>query len=204
VSPVWIGCVVEGHGDVLSVPTLIHRVVEQVDPTMQAVVPPPLRVKRSRILAGHDELQRALEKLIPMLRRPAGLFIMLDADDDCPAEVGPQLLKSATGVRSDVPFGVVFAKREFEAWFLAAAESVCGRCGLPANLEPPLDPEQIRDAKGWLRERMPPTRTYTATTDQLTLTRSFNLNIARQRSPSFDKCYREIERLLRLLASVSS
>jgi hypothetical protein len=54
-------------------------------------------------------------------------------------------------------------------------------------------PEAIRDAKGWLGQRMP--RGYSPTTDQPALTGLFDLGLARS-SPSFDKLVRELTRLL--------
>jgi hypothetical protein len=83
--------------------------------------------------------------------------------------------------------------REYEAWFLAAAESLRGRRGLPSDLEAPATPEAFRDAKGWLGDRMP--RGYSPTADQPALTDLFDLERAR-RSPSFDKLVRELTRLL--------
>ena len=97
-----------------------------------------------------------------------------------------------------MPIAVVLAKFEFEAWFLAAAESLRGINGLPEDLEPPADPESIRGAKGWLSRHMTEGR-YSETADQLALTAAFDLNLAR-RADSFDKCYREITDLLTILA----
>ncbi len=90
---------------------------------------------------------------------------------------------------------VVIAKCEFEAWFLAAAESLWGRRGLPSTLAPPPDPESVRDAKRWRGERMAPGRTYAPPRDQAALASVFDLDVARQ-ADSFDKCYREVVRLL--------
>jgi hypothetical protein len=94
-----------------------------------------------------------------------------------------------------VPIAVVLAKREYEAWFLAAAESLRGKRGLPDDLQPPDDPEAIQGAKEWLRARMPTDRKYGAVLDQPALTALFDMDAAR-RLGSFDKCYREIVRLL--------
>lgn len=66
----------------------------------------------------------------------------------------------------------------------------------------PDDPEAIRDAKGWLSERMENNRTYRETRDQPALTALFDLERARH-VDSFDKCYREIVRLLGELQKVS-
>src|SRR2546421_11414496 len=111
-------------------------------------------------------------------RETGGVFILVDSDDDCPKQIAPPLLQRAQIARSDVPIAVVLAKFEFEAWFLAAAESIAGRRGLQAALRPPPDPEAIRDAKGWLQRHMQPrNRKYSATTDQPALTALFDLNL---------------------------
>jgi len=98
------------------------------------------------------------------------------------------------GPRDDVTVSVVLAKCEFEAWFLAAAESLRGERGLGHDLVSPGDPEGIRGAKEWLRGRMTGA-TYSETLDQPALTARFDLDAAR-RADSFDKCFREIRRLL--------
>ena len=67
---------------------------------------------------------------------------------------------------------------------------------LPADLVPPDNPEEIRGAKEWLSRHMPPHRPYAATTDQPAMTQAFDMVEARV-ADSFDKCYREIERLIR-------
>lgn len=97
----------------------------------------------------------------------------------------------------------MIAKNEFEAWFLAAAESLRGKSGLKDDIYPPDDPEAIRNAKGWLSNQMEDSRTYRETRDQPTLTDSFDLEQAR-RADSFDKCYRDIVRLLDELRKVDS
>ena len=93
----------------------------------------------------------------------------------------------------------MLAHQEYEGWFLASAESLRGRRGLPSDLLPPDAPEAIRGAKEWLRQRMPKNRRYAETADQVALTGAVDFDLARSRSDSFDKCYREIERLLRTL-----
>ena len=89
----------------------------------------------------------------------------------------------------------MLAKREFESWFLAAAESLQGKRGLKNNLQSPDNPEAIRGAKEWLKQRMENRETYRETIDQFELTKHFDLDQARH-ADSFDKCYRDIIRLL--------
>jgi hypothetical protein len=103
------------------------------------------------------------------------------------------LVRRARAARADRAIGVVLAMREYEAWFLAAAASLRGQRGLPDDLAPPAAPESLRDAKGWLNERM--SLGYKPTIDQPALTAVFDLDQART-APSFDKLVRELMRLL--------
>jgi len=127
------------------------------------------------------------------------ILVLIDADDDCPARLGPELLRRAQAYRSETPIGVVIAKSEFEAWFLAAARSLAGRRGLTPHLEPPDDPEAIRGAKGWLGRQMVSGHSYSDVIDQPKLAAVFDQYQARS-SPSFDKLWRDLERLIREVA----
>ena len=80
---------------------------------------------------------------------------------------------------------VVMAKKEYEAWFIAASESLRGTRRLTPDLNAPADPENIRGAKEWLSRHMPSNQPYAETTDQPALTAVFDLNAAR-RADSFD------------------
>lgn len=192
-----IGCIVEGKGEIQALPTVIRRIAVEFDPTIVVQTPYPVRMPANR-LTKEDEpyLERAIGLLCQKMPHPGAILIVLDCDDGCPATEGPELLRRAVAIRSDVPIGVVLAKREFEAWFLASAISLRGKRGLADDLDPPDDPESIRGAKGWLRSRMPQNRTYAPTLDQPALAGIFDMNMARRGSDSFDKCYREVVRLL--------
>lgn len=149
-----------------------------------------------------NELEQAVELACRALRSPGAVLILVDSDDDCPKKLAPLLLARATRTpNSRRPVGVVLANREFESWFIAAAESIAGHADLRPDLRAPLDPESIRDAKGWLQEAMPPGRRYLPTVDQPSLAGKFDLNAAR-RAPSFDKLYHEIEKFCSLAIPV--
>ena len=193
--PLYVACIVEGHGDVQAAPVLLKRLVRFVNPDVYAEVRHPLRVSRSRLVLP-GELERAVELAGRGLRSFGVVLILVDSDDDCPKELAPALLERARQVARDRwRVSVILAKSEFETWFIAAAESIAGHAGLPTGLRPPADPESIRDAKGWLQKAMPPGRRYSETIDQLSLARTMDLSAAR-RAPSFDKMCREVERLL--------
>ena len=144
-----VACIVEGHGECEAVPILIRRIGETLDPPVVPTIKPPLRVARSKLLKK-GELERAVEFSARSVGKQGAIFLIIDADDDGPAILGPQLHLRAKETRADMPIGVVLAKREYEAWFLASAESLRGRRGLPPDLSPPEDPESIRAAKEWL------------------------------------------------------
>ncbi len=198
---VQIGCIVEGKGEVEAVPILIRRVAASLYPELQVVTPHPIRVSRSKVIQK-GELERVVELAAQNIGGQGAILIILDSDDDCPAQLGPELLYRARQVRSDLPIAVVLAKREFEAWFLAAADSLRGYKGLKNNLESPNNPEEIRGAKGWLKQRRD-SRKYRETLDQPGFTARFDLDQARH-ADSFDKCYRDIVYLLNELKASGS
>ena len=199
---VQIGCIVEGHGEVEAVPVLIRRVASNLYPELMVIVPRPIRISKNKLLQA-GELEKWVEVVSVRVGAQGAIFIILDSDDDCPAELGPELLHRSLRVQTGLPVAVVLAKCEFEAWFLAAAASLRGQRGLNNNIHPPNDPEAIRNAKGWLSQQMESNRTYSETSDQPAFTARFNLQQALQ-TDSFDKCYREIVRLLDELQKLSN
>jgi hypothetical protein len=122
----------------------------------------------------------------------------LDADDDCPARLAPKLLRRAVRVRGDRQIRVVLAKREFENWFMAAAESIARHGYLGTEVSQVDTPEAIRDAKGWLERHSLEGRRYRETVDQAAFAGVFDLRAARG-APSFDKLLRDVESLLRAM-----
>lgn len=192
-----IASIVEGHGECEAVPILIRRIAQTVDPAVAVSIHPVLRVPASR-LVKQGEIERAIELAARKNFGEGAILVLLDCEDGCPATEAPDLLRRATAARPGLPVSVVLAKREYEAWFLAAAQSLRGHRGLPADLANPPSPEAIRGAKEWLSDRMAPNRSYSESSDQPALTSIFDMEAAR-RSDSFDKCYREVIRLVHLL-----
>jgi hypothetical protein len=194
---VHIGCVVEGHGDREAVPVLIRRIAQKFDPALSVHIPSPIRIPKNRLVKS-GELERAVELAARKVGDNGAVLIVLDSDDDCPAQVGPELLKRAIAARSNIPIAVVLAKREFESWFLTAADSLRGFRGLEAEIASPDDPEAIRGAKEWLSSRME--THYSETLDQPAFAARLDLEMAR-RADSFDKFYREVVRLVKALSN---
>lgn len=200
-----IACVVEGKGEELAIRELLQRIALRFAPgRVHVEVSRPLRFSRDKLVRQEDELIRAVELASFKLRQVALpdqglLLVLLDADDDCPAEIGPRLLASAGGRLPSVDIEVSLAMREFEAWFLAAAPSLAGQRGLPEGLARPDQPESIRGAKEWLRKKMPRGHTYSPTIDQPAFVRIFDLDEAVSHAPSFARFVGKIEDRLRTL-----
>lgn len=190
--------IVEGHGEVISVPILLRRFGYDIFETQGIDVLQPYRLPRGRM-----NIAPYLENAVTLARRKLeqcegerSILIILDADDDCPAEEAPKLLTRVAYVAEPIPVSVVFAKTEYESWFLAAIRSLRGERGIAADASAPVDPEAIRGAKEYLEQRcMLPGATYSPTVDQPALTQRFSFEEARRASPSFDKLWRDLEQL---------
>lgn len=178
--------IVEGDGDVAAVPVLLRRVAAWLSPHLPAAISRPIRVRRDRFLNREEEFRRHLLLAAAKCGDEGWILVLLDADDDCPAELGPRVLERAREVVPHRAVSVVLAKREYEAWFLAAVDSLHGQRGLAFARPLELDPESQRDAKGWLGARMAGGR-YRETTDQPAFSALMDLGMAREASRSFRK-----------------
>jgi hypothetical protein len=194
--------IVEGHSEVESVPVLIRRIAAEIDPSVFIDIKEPIRRPASK-LKRPGELENAVELAARKIGGNGGVLILLDCDGygECPKTDAPLLLSRAHASRSDIPVSVVLANKEYETWFIAAAESLRGKRRLSESLEIVADPENIRDAKGWLSHRMPQNDPYSEVNDQPALTGKFDMQSAR-RARSFDKCYREIAGMISALMSL--
>jgi hypothetical protein len=190
-----IASVVEGHGEVQALPVLLRRLCAEINPNVWVDLPTPYRVGRDSLVAPRG-IESIVDRALSQIRGVTGLLVLIDADDDCPASLGPDLLSRACGARSDVPIAVVLANREFEAWFLAAAVSLSGRQNLAAGLEAPPDPELPRGCKEWLTRHRQDGQPYRPKHDQAGLAAVFDLHAARGNAASFDKLWRDVEYLL--------
>lgn len=201
-EPVQFACIVEGHGEEQALPVLLRRILATYRPGCVLAGPRPLRLARGKLLK-ENELERSVELMARRVAPRGALLILIDADDDCAAQMGPVLLSRARKVRADLPVGAVLAVREFEAWFLAGARSLQGLRGLPPSLEPPSAPESIRGAKEWLSRQRVDGHRYNEVLDQAALSARLSLEEARGAS-SFDKFVRDVLRLTDTLRAPDS
>jgi hypothetical protein len=136
--------IVEGHGEVDAIPSLLHRVCADLG-VPQVRVARPILGRRTQIVKEsglRDRVEIARQR--PNL---GGILVLFDAYDDCPKTLARQVTTWARRAAAPIPCEVVIAMREFEAWFLGGIEGLRGVAGFPRDLEPPRDPEAIQDAK---------------------------------------------------------
>lgn len=191
---VHFGFVVEGEGEVEAVPLLTRRICHEVFGVFAVRTARPVRMTRSRLVRT-GEMERAIQLAWHTTQGSGRVVVLIDADDDCPAELGPKLKVRARDASMAARVAVVLVAREFETWFVAAARSLAGKRGLRAVLEPPKDPEGIRGAKEWLNRNMAEGKRYSPTIDQAALLQCMDLTAAR-RCGSFERLCRDIGRLL--------
>lgn len=186
--------IVEGHGEEAALPLLLRRLVEWKIPDLYVDVMHPIRVHKDRFLNKPEEFRRYLSLAAVKGGEEGRVLILLDADDDCPAEKGAAILASA---RAHIPgrlISVVMANREYEAWFIAAAKSLDGVRGFCFDPREIVDAETPRDAKGWISSHMIGKR-YGEVLDQPALSAKMDLQQAYDGSRSFRKLCDDWSRL---------
>lgn len=198
-----IVCIVEGPGDADAVPRLINRWLRRrnVDRHFRAIEPAIKTGGKERITAdvrpGRDDLgiENWIKKALKA-DRLAGVIVILDADEDCPAFLGPALLARARKVAPHVPLSVVVARKMLESWILADFSSLRARgvLGRTVHYKKRSAPEDC--GKFHLEEvlGMPFKETIhlKQLADELSLRSGMH-----GRSPSYDKLSRDLERLLK-------
>lgn len=183
-----IASIVEGDGEVAALPVLLRRMRAWLSPEVGIELSPPIKVRRDRFLNRDEDFRKYILLAAAKCGDNGWILVLLDADDSCPADLGPQVLQRARAIVPHRRVSVVLANREYETWFLAAARSLHGQRGFvfDANHPPDFDPERPRDAKGWLGERMVG-GTYRPVVDQPAFSAFMDLQQACDSSRSFRK-----------------
>ena len=127
-----IATIVEGHGEVESLPILIRRIARRVAPDVQLRIARPVRTPRQRVVQP-GRLEDSLEDAAGKTGRDGRILILLDSNGDCPRALAAELRRRAELARSDRRIRVVLAKMEYEAWLVASADSLVGHCGIPPH-----------------------------------------------------------------------
>ena len=183
--------IVEGHGEVQAVPTLLRRLVGVAEAWADVRIGRPIRCKRSQLV---DETQ--LRKRVRLARRREHrntVLIIFDSDDDCPVELAERV-RGWVAAEAGPYCEVVLAKCEYEAWFLATIESLRTHSDVMDDAEPHPHPELPRDAKGRLGALM--RTSYSETVHQAAFSDMFCMAAAYARCRSFRKLTSSFGRLI--------
>ena len=203
---IFVVPIVEGETEERCIKILLSRLWKAVKPVDDASVLgvlKPLPTKRSSLVKIGDselpkQIQLAANSLRDALWQPAidtgFILLMVDAEEDCPATLGPLLLKRAKEARADLDIVCVLPKCELENWFKAAASSLGGVGGLPPDLAVAGDAENGSGGE-WLtsqKRRLGKNLKYNKPGDAVELAKAMDLAECRANSPSFAKLCREL------------
>jgi Domain of unknown function (DUF4276) len=200
VKPKKIVPIVEGDGEVLAVPALLHRLLQEMGESSFQVATPK-NAHGSGNLAKPDGIERFV-KYAWLEPDCSSVLVLIDGDSaDCPMKLASGLSSRIRALNGPKPVAIVVANREYEAWFLASLASLRGRAigeGLrfPSNCHIPGSPETIRGAKEWISKQLPRGKIYKETEHQVTMTRLIDLNEASKNSRSFRRLQSALDFLL--------
>ncbi|HEX8210378.1 MAG TPA: DUF4276 family protein [Longimicrobium sp.] len=186
---------VEGEGDEAAVPILLNRILHKLGRY-------DLNANRTiRVHSVANFVNRLDDFLRYVAQDPncAGALVLLDLDDGCPRAAAHELAERLRTYNAAFPIAVVFAHREYEAWFLASMWSLSLNAGIgEQRLDYPGDPEAPRDAKGWISSQMGAGRAYKERINQPQFTHRMSLRRAYKRSRSFRRLCAAVLELVQL------
>ena len=177
-----IGLVVEGRAD-RSLSSLVRRYVGEQCYTGVRVETAITAKDRGKLLKSGE-----LEKFVYLAGTAegvGGVLVLFDGDKSPACQLGPKTLARVEN-RLDVPVKVCIAVRNIENWIMASVETTLGE-----EVEPLPDPEGSGAVHAVKKAFKP--RAYIKPVHQPGLTERINFDLARERSPSFDRFLRVVD-----------
>ncbi len=193
--PVAIAPIVEGHGEVAAIRLLINSIISSLDGIDFPRIEAPYRKSWGSLVNRQGELEQCAQIVLGEGGPSSRLLVLLDADDNCPASLGPTLLERLCRRFPGRLISVCVADWEYESWFIASSESIAEHVGASLGVKVPDNIEEIQNPKAWL-ERNILHRRYRETFDQASFSSVIDVPLARRRSQSFNRFCLELERLL--------
>ena len=172
--------IVEGHGDVDSVPSLIRKISHHQHIFDLSPVSPSIRGGALGKFRNVEQLGRYV-RLAALRAEADSILIAVDCDDDCAkvevAAMTAMLWPLADELKKKI--GVCFFVREFECLYLHCLEEIAARY-LDLNIQlpclvSPADIESVRDAKGLLSRHIT-SGSYKETRDQSQFVHALNVD----------------------------
>lgn len=190
-------CFVEGQGDQNSLPALLSRLhAEACASNRNAWAEPMILLSPWRLGPDKISKRRTLQSYVRQaiaIKDFDALLVLIDSDiesgEACPKREAEERSKWIRETINGKAFAYVFAHREYEAWFLAALDSLRGVASIRPDATPPDNPEGIRGAKESIEKNMLPRRVtrYRETVHQREFTKLFDMKSAYRACRSFRK-----------------
>ena len=189
--------IVEGPGERRAFPGLVRRILHERLSRFD------VSIMQAKVANGKPSLLKNIEQWLryARLEHADAILVLIDADEECPYEKAGCIARRASTLNLDVPVSVVYAKAEYETWFICSLSCDKGgpireRLDIHQSINMPKDVEDIRGAKEWLNSKMPRDRAYQATADQEPLTYHIDLDLTHRRSRSFRRLCHAVEELV--------
>lgn len=178
--------IVEGEGDAVAVPKLIHKIWREKNIQDVQLTPAPFH-------SGNvGTALRNLERFVgAAMKHQCPVLWVLDCDDKKNGELGcpvthMQTLRDALQtVYQPQPLAFAFFTKEFESLFLAEQQALKTHYQLESTVQMDANAAAKRDAKGQISRLLPSGRAYKETTDQAAIASLLNLETCRQVSRDF-------------------
>lgn len=190
-NPPVIAPIVEGYGEVPAVREIVTRIGLELLGGTWIKVAQPFRLDSGK-MRKPDELAKAIRIAGARVQGRGGVLVLRDGDDrdvHCPVQLAGMLHPGQGLVPVDVE--VVIAYREYESWFLAAADSLRAHPDVRDDAIAPANPEGKRDAKRELEKLM--LESYKETRHQPKFSALIDLKTARRNSRSFRRLVHPVE-----------
>lgn len=189
-----IAQIVEGHGEVASVPQLLSSGILAAGQTGGATGASIWYTQPAINAGGRGNLvvPGGLEANIRIARRIPDVYaivIVLDAEKEAACQVGPALLARAEVEAGEMPVRICLAVRQYENWL--AASAIQGAHWIPADGD-----FEGAGALASIRERLG--GRYKKTVDQPRLTAAIDTQLVSDRCPSFNRFMRCVRELVEL------
>jgi hypothetical protein len=187
--------IVEGYGELAAVPLLMRRVLQELHGRFDVEVLSAQR--RGECLKVKREFERYY---LSARLEQASILWVLDYDcEECTDWKSDRewMLDAARRLDPSGLVDIAFMVQEFESiflWDLAHLVSAYGEAGMSTGL--PIDPESVRDAKGFISRMLPKGRVYKPMADQARITKRLDLDSLRARSPSLQRFEQALLRLV--------
>lgn len=191
--------IVEGQSEEQGAQVLLRRLLAEMEAS-EVRIARPFRIKRTRV-SRRGEVERAVIQGLRSRSDVCAILVLVDGDDDSPEALAQAILEDCRRATS-LPVAAVIARRELEAWFLGAKESLRGARGIKPDANSPAEPESIRGAKERLTRNMLGDRSYVEVDDQPAFAAIFDLETARACCASFKFLCEELRRLVAEIAAI--